>query len=142
MSVQRGRIPVVLVLANYVLALTVGELFHVHAPPPSARTSGTGCADRPRDSAGCPADPSGGQPLCRSLCHVLQIGEREGSLPRFYHPGKCPVCQFLAQKPAPDQPIESVVCAGATCDLVVIEPVRRAVPVPRTHSIRGPPSLA
>jgi hypothetical protein len=137
MASNRHPAAAILVLANYVLALTVGEGLHVHGPYRRA-------AQREHSASG-PSHPLG---LCQegssdaSRCRARHRGERTGTLAGHCCSETCPVCQFLAQKPAPDRSIEAVAWTGAAWESVVPKPVRRVDRVAAAHPIRGPPSFA
>ncbi|HUT91746.1 MAG TPA: hypothetical protein VMY37_19760 [Thermoguttaceae bacterium] len=135
---KRRSVATLAVLANYLLALTLGGALHVHGPRRCARTSGASASAPLPDRAGCPAGHASDRLGCRSHPKAA----RTGSLPGFCHFEKCPVCRFLAQKPVPDAPIEAVACAGPAWELAVAVPFRRAGRVASAHQIRGPPPAA
>ncbi len=137
MSAKRLRIAAFLVLANYVLALTVGGSFHLHGDASCGRGNGR-CfslsgkltaprADHPSDGAGCcaPHDPA-----------------TEGTLVASRQFEKCPVCQFLAQKPVPTRPVEAGACTELVDGWVPVRPVRPVDHLSSAHPIRGPPAVA
>lgn len=138
MVAKRRSVATVVVLANYLLALTLGGALHVHGPHRCARTSGEYPSAPRQDRAGCPAGHASDRLGCRSHHEA----DRTGSLPGFCHFEKCPVCRFLAQKPVPDAPIEAVAYAGPVWELAVAKPFRRAGRVASAHQIRGPPPVA
>jgi hypothetical protein len=137
-SLKRHRTAVILVLANYVLALTVGEALHVHGDG-GCRRGVAGCA--PASAHGLTgwlvAPLLDGPPACAH--HEAAI---TASGAGWIHSGICLVCQFLAQKPVPSHRVEAVACTGVVADVVPATAVRGAAPAGSPHPIRGPPSVA
>ncbi len=142
MAGGKRRFALVLVLVNYVLALTVGERFHVYRPARCEDQGAGFVCGAPHLSAGCDAGCNHDRATDR-LARGDRGGEKHGSSPvRSDHGEKCPVCQFLAQKPAPEQPIEAMTCMGPLPEQVAAKPVRRVERALRTPLIRGPPAVA
>ena len=138
MVAKRRSVATLAVLANYLLALTLGGALHVHGPRRCARTSGESPSAPRQDRAGCPA----GHSSDRLGCRPHHKADRTASLAGFCHSENCPVCRFLSQKPVPDAPIEAVAYAGPARELAVARPLRRAGRVASAHQIRGPPPVA
>ena len=138
MSAKRLKMAAFLVLANYVLALTVGAGFHVHAHRPSA-------VDRADFTSGCShgvAELPGGCESGRAVCCVVEGTAGEGAPLVSFGSEKCPVCQFLAQKPVPGQPVRPVECSERVEHWVPAKLIRPGGNSPSTHPIRGPPAMA
>jgi hypothetical protein len=137
-SAKRLRIAAFLLLANYVLALTVGGGFHVHGDHPCAADSAHSTSRCAYDAAEPPGGPASEQ--AGGCASEDPAGEEMGLVSSGSE--KCPVCQFLAQNPVPVRSVE----AGASTELVdgwvPAHPVRPVDHVPSTHPIRGPPAVA
>lgn len=138
MSVKRHRTAVILLLANYLLAVTVGAGLHVHGD--------RGCH---RADAGCPypaaRGPTESPHAHASPCDCARAGHDDAATALgadWRHAGECPVCRFLAQKPIPSDRVEHVACIGVVAELMPAVAIRAAVPVRSPHPIRGPPSVA
>jgi hypothetical protein len=112
------RWSVLLILANYLLAVTVGEGFHDHGHH--------ACVVDHRCAGG-----HGGSQAFESKNPPSQ-----GS----HNP--CQVCRFLAQKPIPARTIETVDCAPLAEQVVAARSIRRAVPALSLRQIRAPPRVA
>lgn len=142
MAGGKRRFALVLVLANYVLALTVGERFHVHRAARCGNHGAGSVCGAPHLSAGCDAGCEHEHAAGHLACGDHQDEEHGSGPSRSYHGEKCPVCQFLAQKPAPPQPVEAVTCMGPLPGQVTAKPVRRVERALRSPLIRGPPAVA
>lgn len=138
MSPKRYRTAVILALAHYVLALTVGASLHVHGDRGGHRGV-AGCAS---PAAGAPAGAQfaslfdGASPCDRHDEGAAASGAGWG------HSGECPVCLFLAQKPVPSHHVEAVACMEVVADAVPATAARGSAPVGSPRPIRGPPSVA
>ena len=138
MSAKRRRIATFLVLAHYVLALTVGASFHVHGHYRCAAEragSASGCSP---DAAELPGDHASG----RAGCPAFQCTATDGARLVCSPAKKCPVCQFLAQKPVPGQPVRPVEGSQPVEHWAPAKLIRLAGNSPSTHPIRGPPAVA
>jgi hypothetical protein len=137
-AAKRRRIAAFLVLANYVLALTVGGVFHVHDDHRCA-AAGAPCASP------CPHEAPAPHGCCGSpradRCEPEGTAT-EGTASLSRGSEKCPVCQFLAQKPVPVRPVEAVACAELLDNWAPVHPLPRADHTSSTHLIRGPPAVA
>jgi hypothetical protein len=127
MNTGRHRIAILLA-ALYGLSITTSVSFHNHGPcggpaggvAASPASNGHACGH-------CGVDHRGGHPTldCRN---------------RSADEGGCFVCQFLAQKPIPADPVTEVASASLLQRLVRVEPIR--LPCKRFFSIhsRAPPA--
>ena len=112
------RLLVLLAVANYFLAVTVGVGLHDHGQHSAA--AGHACAHA-----------AGGRHVadCQKF---FAAGEH----------GPCQICRFLAQKPIPAHAVEAIQYAALVEEVAADGPVRPAVEVPSTQQIRGPPRAA
>jgi hypothetical protein len=135
---MRMRIATFLVLANYVLALTVGGSLHLHGDHRCT-------ADSPECVSACSheaAEPHGGCGSHRAGCCEPAGTATEGAGAVSSASEKCPVCRFLAKKPAPARAVEAVACTQLVENRALVHPLRRADHTPSSHLIRGPPAAA
>jgi hypothetical protein len=108
-----------LVAASYLLVVTTASLFHNHGP------EGVGChscAAMHSESNHDSSDGHGSAPCCPD--------------------DHCPVCQFLAQKPAPAAEVAVVGHAEPVQQVVVAEPVCPVVAEFSAWRSRAPPTVA
>ena len=138
MSAKRIRITAFLVLANYLLALTVGGSFHVHGDHQRARDSGHSASVCSHDAAGLPGGDSVSHAGYCAAAHTATEGARLVSS----RSEKCPVCQFLTQKPVPGRVVQTVAFTELVDGWVPVHPVPLVDHVPSAHPIRGPPAVA
>jgi hypothetical protein len=137
-SAERRRIATSLVLAHYVLALTVGASFHFHGHYRRAADCAEAASGSSPDAAELPGSHASG---CAG-CSAPQCTATDGAR-LVCSPGEeCPVCQFLAQKPVPGQSVRPVECPEPVEHWVPAKLIRRAGNSPSTHPIRGPPAVA
>jgi len=128
------------ILPIYVLAITVGGWFHNHPRPP--RMASEACVDCLSCSSLSPA--AGDRTEEPGAAHGLS-GDRlpAGDLPCDSCPDKtCPVCHFLAHKPAPAEHVEEVTSAPLAEEIAVAPPALVFADVPSVHHSRAPPSVA
>jgi len=101
-----------MLVANYVLAVTAGALFHDH-----------GHRHQGEEGAG----------------HLLAPGWARSA--EGHGDGRCSICEFLAQKPIPAHPIEEVACTAATEERPRVAPLLLTFDLPSTRHIRAPPRV-
>ncbi|MBN1395570.1 MAG: hypothetical protein JW959_11145 [Pirellulales bacterium] len=120
----KNRIFIALVSFGYLLTITVSALFHTHGDGGNARACrGESCAASHSTDCGVPGE------------------ER----PRPKSPGDCehcPVCQFLAQQPAPPAELPPPEIEAAVDEIVESAPVAAFLGATTAWWSRGPPSRA
>ena len=139
------RTTTLLVLAGYLLMLTVGGWFHDHGGHRFGLRGHACSARHDHDSLG---DHSADyrHHVARGHDHgrapVQRDRSGEQNLPITGDGDQCPVCKFLAQKPIPPRDVRQVTCVPLEQECVRAKPVRRAEDIPSTHHSRAPPSVA
>ena len=116
---------ILLAVADYLLAVTVGGWFHDHGHQ--------GCLPQ-HDAAATHGDCAG----AAGRQHAEDEGETSTCEAR--HP--CQICRFLAQKPIPSITIGTVESAPLAEELAAARPVRHPASVPSSRQIRAPPRVA
>ena len=101
-----------LLLANYVLAVTAGALFHQHG---HQHVGEQGAGNRLAPGWACSAENHDDE--------------------------QCSICEFLAQKPIPAQQIEEAACAPLVEQRAAAAPIPLTFDVPSTRHIRAPPRV-
>jgi hypothetical protein len=123
-------------VANYLLAITVGTSFHTHSGP-RCTASADGCHHHCEPPAGGTADdhpccpPGHGEDSAWTSANESSAGHGADA---------CPICEFLAQRPVASRPIPQVAYQlprRESALLPVIWHVRR---VSSTCRVRGPPA--
>jgi hypothetical protein len=111
-----------LLLAGYVAAATAGGRLHRHDHEPCRGDRECACG------------------------HHHAPGEEDASdehaPARGHDEGDCHVCQLLAQKPIPSEPVREVPVGVPVAELIAVKPVWLAVAAPSTTHIRAPPAVA
>jgi hypothetical protein len=129
----KNRVLSVLTTTGYVLVITLSALFHDHTGHYG------GCCGKSGESPTVVGDETG-------TCHHGTHDESRHapvSLKRCpTDDTKCPVCQFLAQKPAPVDPIASVTSAERVEEVVGIAPACSSAGVFTAWHSRAPPAIA
>ena len=137
MSAKTTNFAALLVLANYLLALTWAGLFHEHSGPncPGQHTHSESPISH--HSIDCRHECDSAQ----NTCDHPHDGVEEKPLPSI-DGESCPVCQFLGQKPiAPSGAVEET-SSPLDEDPAPVRPVRPVAPAASTRHIRGPPAVA
>lgn len=129
---NKRNIAAILVLAYYLLALTLAGWFHEH-----------GSLDRSPGYAACAGR------LCPEPLHCCpnRHGSHQGKTlashdPTSHDSGSCLVCRFLGQKPAPPACSLEAISRPLNEGTEPVKPIRAARDVPSTRDIRGPPHVA
>lgn len=120
---SRRTVITVSLLVVYSLAVTAGAVFHTHRIV------------------------RGDRPGCDCACHHAHGAHHDGSgepsgnrIPSDRGSSdSCPVCQFLAQKPAPAERVEEVTSAPLVEPVDSPSPKRYASGAPPIHRCRAPP---
>ena len=101
---QRRRSLTLLSAAVYVATVTVFTAFHTHRAD-TPRRSGPCCSRHP-----LPSDPHGTLHFSGGAAHGARaVPPTTGHF--LDGPGRCPICDFLAQKPMPRQTVAYVDCS-------------------------------
>jgi hypothetical protein len=123
-------------VANYLLAITVGTSFHTHSGLRSA-ASADGCHHHCEPPVGGTA---GDHQCCPPGHDEDSAWTRASESSAGHGADACPICEFLAQRPVTSRPISLVACQllrRESALLPVIWHVRR---VSSTCRVRGPPA--
>ena len=139
---KKRHILALLVLANYLLALTAGSSFHDH--------HGRHCDELSPD---CVSSARAHLHACghTNTCSRASSCDADAALPQYgsrstnsldSHHVKCPVCEFLAQKPIPSVEVTES-CVAPLCEaLAPSTPSRCSGDVPSSYRVRAPPAVA
>lgn len=112
------RVLTSLSVANYLLAVTVGGLFHDHG------------------QFSCPPDHA-----CSDSHYGPHASDGETRTAWDKH-DVCSICRFLAQKPIPAHSIETIESAPLVEAVTTARPIRRPAVIFSTDQIRAPPCVA
>ena len=123
----------VLVAAGYLLAVSTASLFHHH----TNRDNG-GCCHGQSFARGASASDH----HCESGDHSPRPNTPSAPAPCPSDNSHCPVCQFLAQKPAPTAEVVPVTTGVLVQEAFSPPPARIAVVVFSAWHSRGPPAFA
>ena len=140
---SKRSLAAILVLANYLLVLTVGPRYHQHSWHHDGQQAYR-------------FDESEAPPLCacsKELTHrdgmhsepvfcFTRDGVVEDSHQNDCQAGRCPVCQFLAQKPVPSRVVEQSGSGLLIETLAAVRPISAVAEIASTHCIRGPPRVS
>jgi len=139
---KKRHILALLILVNYLLALTAGSSLHNH--------HGRHCDEVP---VGCASSDHGPAHGCGQVLGCCDASSRHGDTtsPRWgscqagwggAHHDRCPVCEFLAQKPIPASQIAETLATPLRDTLARSTPPRRGVGVASSYQVRAPPAVA
>ena len=139
---KKRHILALLILVNYLLALTAGSSLHNHHGRHCDEVA-VGCASSDRGHVHACGQAEG----CRdgSSCHGDTASPRWDSCRagwRGAHHDRCPVCEFLAQKPIPASQIAETFATPLRDTLARSTPPRRGVGVASSYQVRAPPAVA
>jgi len=139
---KKSHIATLLVLANYLLALTAGGSFHDHRGHHRSEETGR-CASRPCDDVSVCGQTGSGVDVPRHA-HQDSPCRHGNSDPNSFDScgGECPVCRFLAQKPITALEFDQTCFTPLDQDLAPATPARCAGDVPSSYRVRAPPAVA
>ena len=130
----RRRILSVLTTASYLLAITVATQFHSHG-----HEGASDCCGHGGFHATIAGDAAAGH--SHGASGENHSGPKSPA-PRPADNHDCPVCQFLAQKPAPTAEVALVSCGVLVQEAFFSAPARMVVGVFSAWQSRAPPVFA
>ena len=123
-------------VANYLLAITVATCFHTHSGPRCGASAGD-CRHQGESFGGgtltdhrcCPPSDAADS----AWTHVRPSGAR-------HEADTCPVCEFLAQRPAASQPVSQVACQWLRWEPALLPVTWHSRRISSTCRVRAPPA--